>query len=118
MKRALIVVSVICLLSIPAVAEENYLHHGVQATILVADVDRAIDGLAQWAEESADWDWKAALRQRQDEGMVVSVRLGTSRGRPLGSDGFVSKLEKLVGLRLRPLPVGRPPRKRKKRTKK
>ena len=64
--------------------------------------------LAQWAEESADRDWKAALRQWQDEEMVLSLRLGTSRGRPLGSDGFASKLEKLVGRRLRPLPVGRP----------
>ena len=52
MKRALVVATVICLLSVLAVAEENYLHHGVQATILVADVDRAIDGLAQWAEET------------------------------------------------------------------
>ena len=32
----------------------------------------------------------------------------TQTGRPLGSDGFVSKLETLLGRRVRPLPVGRP----------
>ena len=55
MKRALVVLSFICLLSVQSMAEENYLHHGVQATILVADVDRAIDGLAQWAEEAGGY---------------------------------------------------------------
>jgi len=55
MKRALIVVSVICLISVQAAAEENYLHHGVQATILVADVDRAVDGLARWADEAGGY---------------------------------------------------------------
>jgi hypothetical protein len=34
----------------------------------------------------------------------------THTGRPLGSDGFISKLEKKLGCRLRPLPVGRPKR--------
>jgi regulator of replication initiation timing len=55
MKRALIVVSVICLLSLQVAAEDNYLHHRVQATILVADVDRAVDDLAQWAEEAGGY---------------------------------------------------------------
>jgi hypothetical protein len=36
-------------------------------------------------------------------------------GRPLGSDGFVSKLERLLGRRLRALPEGRP-RKKKSET--
>ncbi len=30
-----------------------------------------------------------------------------SPGRPLGTDGFLSKLEKLLGRRVRALPVGR-----------
>ena len=67
--------------------------------------------LAAWAKESVGWDWPAALREPQDEKLTAAVRLGTSRGRPLGSDSFVSKLEKLVGRRLRPLPVGRPRKK-------
>jgi putative transposase len=32
----------------------------------------------------------------------------THTGRPLGSDAFLSKLETLLGRRVRPLPVGRP----------
>jgi hypothetical protein len=55
MKRALIVLSIVCLLSVQAVAEENYLHHAVQATILVADVDQAIDGLTRWADEAGGY---------------------------------------------------------------
>jgi hypothetical protein len=31
------------------------------------------------------------------------------RGRPLGSDGFLSKVEKLLGRRVRASPWGRPP---------
>ena len=38
----------------------------------------------------------------------VSIRLHTGAGRPLSSDRFVSKVEFLVGRRLRRLPVGRP----------
>lgn len=52
MKRAIIVLSIVFLFSLQVVAEENFLHHRVQATILVADVDRAIDGLSQWVEEA------------------------------------------------------------------
>jgi len=77
--------------------------------------DTGLLDLDAWAEESVGWDWRAALREPQDERIVAALRLGTSRGRPLGSDSFISKLEHLVGRRLRPLPVGRP---RKKKTKK
>jgi hypothetical protein len=52
MKKVQIALAVICLLSVRVVAEENYLHHGIQATILVADVDRAIDRLSLWADEA------------------------------------------------------------------
>jgi len=52
MKKVHVVLAIICLLTIQAVAEENYLHHGVQATILVADVDRSIDRLALWVDEA------------------------------------------------------------------
>ena len=37
-----------------------------------------------------------------------AMRLATHRGRPLATDSFVSKLERRLGRRLRPLPVGRP----------
>jgi putative transposase len=61
-----------------------------------------------WADKSRGWDWPAALRRPQDEKELAGIRLGTHRGRPLGGDSFMSKLERLVGRRLRPLPVGRP----------
>ena len=70
--------------------------------------------LASWSDWVAEADWKETLREMLDERMLSTVRLNTHRGRPLGSDSFLSKIESLVGRRLRPLPVGRP---RKKNTK-
>ena len=55
MKRVSVILAIICLLSVQAVAEENYLHHGVQATILVADVDPSIDRLAHWADKAGGY---------------------------------------------------------------
>ena len=46
------------------------------------------------------------------EETLSAVRLNTHRGRPLASDRFLSKLESLLGRRLRPLPVGRPRKKK------
>ena len=71
-----------------------------------------------WADKSRGWDWPACLQQPQDESEVAALRLATHRGRPLGTDSFVSKLEKLVGRRLRPLPVGRPRKKNAMRNRK
>ena len=52
--------------------------------------------------------WKAYLTEREDDMLIETIRAKTSRGRPLGSDSFVSKLETMVGRRLRPLANGRP----------
>jgi len=52
--------------------------------------------------------WKALLAQPQDDEIVSRLRRCTSRGRPLGTDSFLSKLERALGRRLRPLPRGRP----------
>lgn len=51
--------------------------------------------------------WREALTNC-DEDMEERIRIRTQTGRPLGDDSFMSKLEMLVGRRLRPLPVGRP----------
>jgi putative transposase len=59
-------------------------------------------------------DWREALAQPQDDADVRDLRRHTMTGRPLGSDRFISKLETLVGRRLRPLPVGRPRKQRDK----
>ena len=52
--------------------------------------------------------WREALCAPLDDRTLSRLRIWTHRGRPLGSDRFVAKLERLVGRRLRPLPVGRP----------
>ena len=43
-----------------------------------------------------------------DRTKLARLRGNTHTGRPLGSDSFISKLEKKIGCRLRPLPAGRP----------
>ena len=65
-----------------------------------------------------DWDWsprrwRRMLEEGLDEDMVGRLRRQTFRGRPLGSDGFMSKLERRLGRRLRPLPIGRPRKKKR-----
>ena len=52
--------------------------------------------------------WREILQQFHDDGVTKSLQIHTRTGRPLGSDSFISKVESLVGCRLRPLPVGRP----------
>ena len=51
--------------------------------------------------------WKAFLRT-EDEEEVRVLRARTRTGRPCGDEGFVSRLERLVGRRLLPAKGGRP----------
>ena len=53
-------------------------------------------------------DWRECLAAEQDEEVVSRLRTGIRRGRPLGSDAFIGKLEAALGRRLRPRPVSRP----------
>ena len=64
--------------------------------------------LGTWGKRLAGEDWRRVLSERDDKDAVRALRSCTSRGRPLGTDSFMSKIEKLVGRRLRPLPSGRP----------
>ena len=65
--------------------------------------------LARWTRRlPPDGDWREALASRQDDETLDRVRLHLSRGRPLGTDKWLSKLEAAMNCRLRPLPVGRP----------
>jgi putative transposase len=63
--------------------------------------------LARWSRWGEAAQWKAELQRGSKEGMEA-LRFHTRRGRPLGSDDFVAKMEALLGHRLRPLPIGRP----------
>ena len=67
-----------------------------------------LPALRTWGKILAGEDWRGELSQRDDSDAAAALRSSTSRGRPVGSDSFMSKIEKLVGRRLRPLPVGRP----------
>jgi putative transposase len=62
----------------------------------------------RWPKNLPPEQWQRELVAPQDEQFVARLHLCTARGRPLGSDSFISKLEHLVGRRLRPLPPGRP----------
>ena len=64
--------------------------------------------LDAWKAKVSGADWKATLTEMLDEQQISAVRLSTHRGRPIGSDSFMSKIETQVGRRLRPRPVGRP----------
>ena len=56
-------------------------------------------------------DWRESLTGAEDKATMSQLRVWTHRGRPLGGDAFVAKLERALGRRLRPLPVGRPRKK-------
>jgi putative transposase len=71
----------------------------------------------RWRQQSAGIDWKMALRKGLEVQETNRIRIYCRTGRPLGSDGFISKLESIIGRRLRPLPVGRPKKKTKVITK-
>ena len=62
-------------------------------------------------EKMAFVDQNAATDPKEP---LSALRLNPHRGRPLGGDALSSKIEALVGRRLRPLPLGRP-RKRERR---
>jgi len=65
--------------------------------------------MARWARlRPRAGEWRETLRRRQADDEAAMIRVRTSTGRPLGGDSFMSKLEKLLGRRLRPMPPGRP----------
>lgn len=68
----------------------------------------------RWTQKFPPRKWRAILQRPQDELIERAVERSLNTGRPLASDHFLSKLEKAVGRRLRPLPVGRPKRKERR----
>ena len=73
--------------------------------------------LAEWRQTWTPAKWRRQLADPEDAQGLARLRLSTHRGRPLGSDSFLSKLEHRLGCRLRPLPVGRPRKKEKQAAK-
>ncbi|HUW60134.1 MAG TPA: transposase [Candidatus Bathyarchaeia archaeon] len=73
--------------------------------------------LETWSDLVSTANWKEKLTAADDKQIIAALRLNTQTGRPLAADSFLTKLERKLGRRLRPLPVGRP-RKQKPQTRK
>lgn len=57
-------------------------------------------------------DWEAYLREAEDKDLVKDIRKNGLTGRPSGDEGFISKIENILGRELKVNPPGRPwPRK-------
>jgi putative transposase len=61
-----------------------------------------------WKSLSRGLDWPAQLTDELDPAELRRLRRNWHTGRPLAGDAFLAKLEKKLGRRLRPSPVGRP----------
>ena len=72
--------------------------------------------LRAWGRVWTAEQWQAELSRAEDAELVGRLRGETHSGRPLGSDSFLSKVEKVLGRRVRALPVGRPGKRGRERT--
>ncbi len=68
----------------------------------------ALIDIEAWVHMARGVDWREMLMQPEDDDVARNLRLNTRTGRPLGNDRFLSKVETLLGRRVRALPVGRP----------
>jgi putative transposase len=64
--------------------------------------------LGEWRQRIPPDDWRSTLSSAAPDQELKLLRRCINTGRPLGSDSFLSKVEVLIGRRVRPLPVGRP----------
>lgn len=46
--------------------------------------------------------------EKEEEELIKAIRQNTKTGRPCGGEGFISKIEELLGRRLKVLQRGRP----------
>ncbi len=87
----------------------RYLWSSAAAHAIRADPSGLLD-MPTWLNTWRPERWMSQLRRTEDQASNAAIRLSTSRGRPLASDSFLSKLEQCLGRRVRALPVGRPKR--------
>jgi len=66
-----------------------------------------VNKLFDYIEETQK-TWKGFIETSDDDDQVKAIRKKTERGRPLGDDNFIEKIEKKVGRRLKLNPKGRP----------
>ena len=67
-----------------------------------------VSNFSRWYDMISAVQWRKEITYGLSDSELGRLRLNTHTGRPLGSDSFLSKLERLLGRRVRPLPVGRP----------
>lgn len=73
-----------------------------------SDPSRMLD-LSQWFEQMPIDTWKQTLSAiAESDDMTEPVRLHTRSGRPLGSEGFLDRIEEALGRGIRPKAGGRP----------
>lgn len=92
---------------------KNYAWSSAASHCGAADPTGLLD-LAAWGREYPGDAWQQILTERRGAS-PDALRLHTRTGRPLGTDSFVSKIETILGHRVRPLPVGRQKGWRKKK---
>ena len=81
------------------------------------DTESELLNLSCWYKMISASRWRKELADGPDEHQVDQLRLNTHTGRSLGSDSFLSKCEKLICRRVRPLPVGRPKKRKNNKAK-
>jgi hypothetical protein len=63
------------------------------------------------AESTIKNRWTSRIKLKLEKLYLDRLRVYSRTCRPLGTDKFISKIEVMLGHRLRPLPVGRPKKK-------
>jgi putative transposase len=71
-----------------------------------------------WQSLAGDLDWEQELSLTISDADISRLRRNWHTGRPLATDGFLSKLEHRIGRRLRPLAAGRPRKEKGKKSEK
>jgi putative transposase len=64
--------------------------------------------ISPWNERFSRETWRETLREASDDSAADELRQCTGTGRPWASPAFLEGLEKQLGRRLLPRPVGRP----------
>jgi len=73
-----------------------------------ADAGAGLLDTSAWRTQMPPRQWRDTLKEvARDKAAQEAIRRNTYTGRPLGADRFLSKVEHLIGRRVRPLPIGR-----------
>ena len=81
------------------------------------DSESELLNLSGWYKMISAGRWQKELADGVNDQQAERLRMNTHTGRPLGSDSFLSKCEKLIGRRVRPLPIGKPKKSKRKKSK-